>query len=119
MVTRYLEPFIRSDLKKKMVFLGGPRQVVKTTLAQSLIKNYTDGHPAYLNWDSEFDKKKIKTCQWPGTGDGAVSPHIFYFRDRTDIPHFYQVHLGKAHRQVDDQVSLLPFTDFCKQLNLP
>ena len=48
-----------------MVFVGGPRQVGKTTLAQSLIKNFYDGHPAYLNWDSDEDRKKIKMRQWP------------------------------------------------------
>ncbi len=48
-LTRYLEPYILEDLQKKMVFLGDPRQVGKTTLAQGLIGNYRDGHPAYLN----------------------------------------------------------------------
>ena len=42
-LTRYLEHHIQEDLKTKMVFLGGPRQVGKTTLAQKLIKNYIDG----------------------------------------------------------------------------
>lgn len=43
-----------------MVFLGGPRQVGKTTLAQGLLKNYRDEHPAYLNWDLEEHKKKLR-----------------------------------------------------------
>jgi predicted AAA+ superfamily ATPase len=30
---RYIVDFIVSDLRKKMVFIGGPRQVGKTTLA--------------------------------------------------------------------------------------
>lgn len=63
--TRTLTSYIKEDLKKKMVFLGGPRQVGKTTLAQSLIKNYRDEHPAYLNWDSEEDRKRIKSREWP------------------------------------------------------
>ena len=49
---------IIKDLKEKMVFLGGPRQVGKTTIGQSLIKNYKDGHPAYLNWDDIEQRKK-------------------------------------------------------------
>jgi len=57
---RYLKALIKEDLAKKMVFLGGPRQVGKTTLAQSLIKKYKDEHPAYLNWDSDFDRRKIR-----------------------------------------------------------
>lgn len=66
-LTRYLVSYIRDDLEKKMVFLGGPRQVGKTTLAQSLIPNYRDGHPAYLNWDSELDRNKIRKREWPRT----------------------------------------------------
>jgi predicted AAA+ superfamily ATPase len=62
---RYLTENIKKDLKKKMVFLGGPRQVGKTTLAQSLIKGYHDEHPAYLNWDSEFDRARLRNRDWP------------------------------------------------------
>ena len=67
LLTRYLTASIKEDLKKKMVFLGGPRQVGKTTLAQSLIQNFQDGHPAYLNWDSSVDRQKIKNREWPKT----------------------------------------------------
>lgn len=67
LLKRYLAPFIIEDLKKKMVFLGGPRQVGKTTLAQSLIKNFHDMHPAYLNWDSSPDRIRIKNRDWPKT----------------------------------------------------
>ncbi len=34
---RYLSPQISHDLAKKMVFVGGPRQVGKTTLAKHLL----------------------------------------------------------------------------------
>lgn len=61
---RIYTEFIKNDLKKKMVFLGGPRQVGKTTLATSLINKYTDGHPAYLNWDNELDRKIILKADW-------------------------------------------------------
>ena len=33
---RYLEPQVRKDLQRKMVFIAGPRQVGKTTLARQL-----------------------------------------------------------------------------------
>jgi len=36
---RYLYSNLASDLKEKMVFIGGPRQVGKTTLAQFIGKN--------------------------------------------------------------------------------
>ncbi len=44
---RYLAPQVSADLKRKMVFVGGPRQVGKTTLAKSLLGR----GDAYLNWD--------------------------------------------------------------------
>ena len=62
---RYLEGPIRADLKQKMVFLGGPRQVGKTTFSQSLLRKYIENHPAYLNWDSLDDRKAILAGQWP------------------------------------------------------
>ncbi len=89
-LTRYLEPYIIEDLKKKMVFLGGPRQVGKTTLAQGLIKNYTDGHPAYLNWDSLEHKKMIKERQWPRAEPLIVIDEIHKFKGwRNLIKGFY------------------------------
>ncbi len=48
-----------------MVFLGGPRQVGKTTFSQNQLKNYKDSHPAYLNWDNVEDKKIILNREWP------------------------------------------------------
>ncbi|MBU4480710.1 AAA family ATPase, partial [Patescibacteria group bacterium] len=55
---RYLYPFIAKDLIKKMVFVGGPRQVGKTTMAKSIgEKEYEN--PVYLNWDNRGDRKKI------------------------------------------------------------
>jgi predicted AAA+ superfamily ATPase len=60
----YLQHIIQ-DLEKKMVFIAGPRQVGKTTLAVSLINNYKDGHPAYLNWDNEIARKTIMRSEWP------------------------------------------------------
>ncbi|MBU4360547.1 ATP-binding protein [Patescibacteria group bacterium] len=55
---RYLHQAITSDLKEKMVFIGGPRQVGKTTLARFIgdqkYKKYV-----YLNWDSREDRKDI------------------------------------------------------------
>jgi predicted AAA+ superfamily ATPase len=65
--SRYLSKSILNDLEKKMVFLAGPRQVGKTTLAQTLLKDYKDGHPGYLNWNSDVDRDKIRERQWPET----------------------------------------------------
>ena len=49
---RYIIDEIRSALKEKMVFLGGPRQVGKTSLCRHLLgAEPGDDHPGYLNWD--------------------------------------------------------------------
>ena len=78
--SRYIAALVQQDLKKKMVFIGGPRQVGKTTLAQSLIKNFHDGHPAYLNWDSDEDRKKIKTRQWPKSEQLIIFDEIHKYK---------------------------------------
>jgi predicted AAA+ superfamily ATPase len=45
--SRYLMATVAEDLARKMVFLGGPRQVGKTSLGKALIPD----PEAYLNWD--------------------------------------------------------------------
>ncbi|HMO18166.1 MAG TPA: AAA family ATPase [Oligoflexia bacterium] len=52
---RYLSEIIAKDLERKMVFLTGPRQVGKTTLALSYLKN----QEAYLNWDTDEGRASI------------------------------------------------------------
>ncbi len=52
---RYLGPQIESDLTEKMVFVGGPRQVGKTTLVRQFIKSSDQ----YLNWDKDSDRQLI------------------------------------------------------------
>ena len=54
---RYLHSVISSDLKAKMVFIGGPRQVGKTTLAQNIGENDFK-QSDYLNWDN-LEQRKI------------------------------------------------------------
>ncbi|MBK9323441.1 MAG: hypothetical protein IPM97_10965 [Bdellovibrionaceae bacterium] len=57
---RYLYGPIKSDLEKKMVFIGGPRQVGKTTLSLSLLgPNTKINSLAYLNWESLVDREQI------------------------------------------------------------
>lgn len=55
---RYIQKRIEKDLKDKMVFIGGPRQVGKTTLAK-LIGNKAYRVFNYFNWDNPQDRKKI------------------------------------------------------------
>ena len=54
------------------------------------------------------------------TGERSVSPHTRYFRERTEIPRFYQVHLGeKDYGSEAADTRVLPFTRFCEELELP
>lgn len=62
-MNRYLKSFIINDLQKKMVFLGGPRQVGKTTLCKSLKDAFPDAQ--YLNWDIDENKSMIRKKHWP------------------------------------------------------
>ena len=62
---RYLEAAIRADLGEKMVFLGGPRQVGKTTLALRLLNDGTETHPAYLNWDVLATRRTLLRGELP------------------------------------------------------
>ncbi|MBI4211760.1 MAG: ATP-binding protein [Deltaproteobacteria bacterium] len=55
---RNIIPYLERDLQKKMVFVTGPRQVGKTTVAQQLLKKL-GGH--YYTWDSAEDRERILT----------------------------------------------------------
>jgi predicted AAA+ superfamily ATPase len=63
---RYLEPAIALALPRKMVFIGGPRQVGKTTLALSLLGKRADAaHPAYFNWDDPRAAARVRRLELP------------------------------------------------------
>lgn len=59
---RYLEPQVRQDLKRKMVFVGGPRQVGKTTLARQILGKSAAG---YMNWDVDEHRARILARTFP------------------------------------------------------
>lgn len=65
---RYLRPVIEPPLAtRKMVFVGGPRQVGKTTLALELLSPRADErHPAYLNRDDVRMRPRIRAAE-PGS----------------------------------------------------
>ena len=63
---RYLESAVRDGLKRKMVFVAGPRQVGKTTLALRLLGERADEtHPAYLNWDHPRAAAAFRRAELP------------------------------------------------------
>lgn len=65
MKDRYLTLFIEKAIAQKMVFIGGPRQVGKTTLSLRFVQPSSIKNPAYLNWDYASDKSLILKDQLP------------------------------------------------------
>ncbi len=76
---RYITSNIIKDLASKMVFVGGPRQVGKTTLSYQLIKSDQTSE-AYLNWDDTFDRKKILAGEFPPDQKIVVLDEIHKYR---------------------------------------
>lgn len=62
-MSRYLFEQVKKDLQKKMVFVGGPRQVGKTTMVKELLTN----RQGYLNWDIAKDREKILKNEFPNS----------------------------------------------------
>ncbi len=196
---RYFLRPVAEDLKTRMVLVGGPRQVGRTTLAPDLLQI---AHDTVERWLSILEamyvcfrvppygapriravrkERKLYLLDWsqvpePGprfenlvaaqllkychyvedaegcrmelrflrdtdrrevdfvvlrdrkplfaveckSGERGVSAAARYFRARTPIPRFYQVHLG--HRDFGDagsDVRVLPFVTFCRELAMP
>src|SRR5262245_35579888 len=59
---RYLAATLRRDLARKMVFVAGPRQVGKTTLALSL----PGARAGYLSWDIAEHRTRLLKGELPG-----------------------------------------------------
>jgi predicted AAA+ superfamily ATPase len=65
---RYIKEHIITDLGEKMVFLGGPRQVGKTTLARELLGSQGGSKGNYLNWDDDTGRSRILDKEFPSSG---------------------------------------------------
>ena len=89
----------------------------------------TEGHRMDLQFIRDTDKREVDfvvlkdkkpifavECK---SGDRALSPHIAYFKARTKIPKFFQVHLGDTHRGRPEDGQLVPFKRFCQEIGVP
>ena len=90
----------------------------------------TQGHTMELRFVRDTDGREIDfvvlrdgrpelavECK---SGDRSAAPACRYFRERTEIPRFYQVHLGTADfGDADTGTRVLPFWTFCGELALP
>ena len=86
---RYLKSPIVKDLRKKMVFIGGPRQVGKTTLAKQIIK----AKDSYFNWDNVLHRQSIIQNQLPLASGQLIFDEIHKFKNwRNFIKGFYDTY---------------------------
>ena len=78
-INRYITKVIANDVLEKMVFIGGPRQVGKTTLSKNIIAQKFNSCE-YYNWDNREDRKKILNPGWPGNTDLLIFDEIHKYR---------------------------------------
>lgn len=90
---RYLEPYVAGVLPRKMAFVGGPRQVGKTTLALRLVSEGADEtHPAYFSWDDPRSAARIRKLELPPDEPLVVLDEIHKFaRWRNLVKGIYDV----------------------------
>jgi len=90
----------------------------------------TEGHAMELRYIRDTDKREVDfvvlrdgvpefavECK---SGERQASPACRYFRERTSIPRFYQVHLGtKSFGNAESDTLVMPFGAFCAERTLP
>ena len=93
--SRYLVKNIAKDLADKMVFLGGPRQVGKTTLARKLVgPAFSD--TAYYNWDHRQDRQTILDLAFAGSAELIILDEVHKYKKwKTLIKGEYDVNRDK------------------------
>ena len=88
---RYLESPVLEDLDRKMVFIGGPLQVGKTSLSS----NVAPKEHRYLNWDDLEDREFILRQKTP-VEPFVIFDEIHKFRDwRNYIKGLYDKNFDK------------------------
>lgn len=94
---RYIEKNVVSDLNRKMVFIGGPRQVGKTTLAQTIMHRYYQ-KGVYLNWDYDEHRQDILQNRWARSNDILVLDELHkHGKWKQWIKGVYDIHRENHH----------------------
>lgn len=89
-ITRYLRKPVSNDLEEKMVFISGPRQVGKTTLAKTFLEKEAD---LYFNWDNRHDRKRILAARWPAAKSIVVFDELHKYKNwKNWIKGEYDIH---------------------------
>lgn len=93
MITRALEPTVAADLREKMVFLSGPRQSGKTTLARAILAHAHRAHAGrYFNWDDDDARARILDREFPQRGLVVFDELHKYSRWRNLVKGLYDQH---------------------------
>lgn len=91
---RYIYSEVKKDLTQKIVFVGGPRQVGKTTLAFSLLPNGSKRHPAYFNWDIKAHQSSLMSHQIPSHQKLIILDEIHKYKKwRSLLKGFYDAYV--------------------------
>jgi predicted AAA+ superfamily ATPase len=138
-IAPYGAPRIRAVKKEKKLYLWDWSSIqnsghrLENLVASHLFKfcNFiedTQGDVMELRFLRDTDKREIDfvvlknrkpifavECK---TGESSPSKHLEYFKSRTSITEFYQVHLGKKDFSPQKGVRILPLLTFCKEMNL-
>lgn len=94
---RYIRNPVAEDLQSKMVFVGGPRQVGKTTFALTFLPEPNEKHPAYLNWDNILIRSALLKGELPPNENIIVLDEIHKFaRWRNLVKGFYDTRKSDA-----------------------
>lgn len=96
MIKRYLEKHILEDIKDKMVFISGPRQIGKTTLANQIAEGFFAENFVYLNWDNRQDRKTILSGIFPAGKKLFIFDKIHKYKNwKNYLKGEYDKHKGK------------------------
>lgn len=91
--TRYLSDFINKYRNQKMIFLAGPRQVGKTTLALFHAPIQQPDYPGYINWDHSPLKNEIMKGHLPIENGLLILDEIHKYANwRNLVKGFYDTH---------------------------
>lgn len=94
---RYLTDIIAGDLKKKMVIIGGPRQVGKTTLSLQFLNPPDETHPAYLNWDQPSIRRDLLAGILPADQSVIIFDEIHKYKGwRNLVKGFYDTQKSRT-----------------------
>ena len=139
-IAPYGSPKIRAVKKEKKLYLwdwstlkNNPGAQFENLVASHLLKycNYiedSEGDEMELRYLRDTDlrevdfvvlknKKPIFAVECK-TGERQLSKHLLYFKERTSIPYFYQVHLGEKDYVTEKNIRVLPFIKFCNEVGL-